>query len=148
MDRKIAAFDFGDILYFVLIAIGGLYSLIKKRNEAAKKQGRIEGDTEPKSSNKGKEMLEDLFKEITGTGNQAQGDTNSKATFESDKESVIGSKPVIASSALLKKEKPKGVQVFEPQLNKNKLVEEEPNEMSYSLRDLVIADAILNRPYD
>lgn len=148
MDRKIAAFDFGDILYFVLIAIGGLYSLIKKRNEAAKKQGRIEGDTEPKSSNKGKEMLEDLFKEITGTGNQAQGDTNSKSTFESDKESVIGSKPVIAGSNLLKKEKPKGVQVFEPQLNKNKLVEEDPNEMSYSLRDLVIADAILNRPYD
>ena len=131
-----------------MIAIGGLYSLIKKRNEAAKKQGRIEGDTEPKSSNNGKEMLEDLFKEITGAGNQAQGDTNSKSTFESDKESVIGSKPVIAGSNLLKKEKPKGVQVFEPQLNKNKLVEEEPNEMSYSLRDLVIADAILNRPYD
>ena len=148
MDRKIAAFDFGDILYFVLIAIGGLYSLIKKRNEAAKKQGRIEGETEPKSSNEGKEMLEDLFKEITGAGNQVQGDTNSKATFESDKERVISSKLVIASSKLLKKENPKGVKVFELQRNKNKSVEEEPNEISYSLRDLVIADAILNRPYD
>jgi hypothetical protein len=148
MDRKIAAFDFGDILYFVLIAIGGLYSLIKKRNEASKKQDQGVGETEPKSSSNGKGILEDLFKEITGAGNQPQYDTNSNTTFESDKESVIAMKPAFVSSTRLKDGEQKATHVFGSQLNKNQLVEDEPNQMSYSLRDLVVADAILNRPYE
>lgn len=155
MDRYVAAMDIGDLIYFALIIIGGLASLIKKNKQGKSKPAQTTPEV-VQESNEPKDIFQDILREIKETSFPTQTAPKPKVV-QIEKEPVV-SKPKPVTSYSFKKEADSDVKTPQNEPIFNEVVEPYKSpQLNYryqgvdkqlDMRELIIANAILNRPYD
>ncbi len=150
MVQKIAAFDIGDLLYFGVLIVGALYSWIKKTKEVKNQPQKNVVDTKTSTDQKKsqtKNPIDDFLKEILDQPIIREFSEKQKPKQRVQKEYSFKEdyfEPIEA-----KKEHKSAFPSFQKTTKKTQPVEYyngfEKKELNF--RDMIILDAIMNRPY-
>lgn len=151
MVQKIAAFDFGDILYFLILIIGGIFSWIQKTNENKKKTAPKTSSQPPtandrKTANPLEEFLKNIEQQIQPKPEPVESvfDNSENTQQETQNKPILNYKfnDGFANISTEKEEvATKQESNFYPQYETNETIE------NLDVKKLIIADAILNKPY-
>jgi len=147
METKIAAFEFGDLLYFAILIIGGIYSWYKKTQEAQQRSPKA-----PPAENQSSpiDSIDDFLKRFSSEPeiqkeNPIEINEIEVAEIKKPEYIFVDEFTEIAKKELAlneignfveSKKEEASLEYFDGIENKN-----------MKMRDLIIAETILNRPY-
>lgn len=149
MEKQIAALDIGDLLYFFILIAGGAYSWYKKTLES--KQNTKPQNSNSENSPEQDDPIEDFLKNLSG---QISEKPVKKSQLKPELIPNSSFKPSHSFADEILKSKNYEIENVEFDNSKKNTIEDTSIDFyngyenkNLKLRDLIIAESILNRPY-